>query len=117
MLTPAFFVQDNELFIDVNALDINKKQVKPISQQEENESRRLWKEVTAGLKFNDIDKATNAKQMLEQKQRDEAKERKDTGVEWKTRVQKHRVSLTALTDFISSCSKNIQKTVGCTSGR
>ena len=53
-------------------MNIVKKQVKPISQQEVNESRRLWKEVTAGLKFNEIDRATNAKQALEQKQREEA---------------------------------------------
>ncbi|XP_050305618.1 oxysterol-binding protein-related protein 9 isoform X2 [Anthonomus grandis grandis] len=77
---------DPELFIDVNALDIIKKQVRPISQQEENESRRLWKEVTAGLRFNDIDKATNAKQTLEQKQRDEAKDRKGNGKEWQTKL-------------------------------
>jgi hypothetical protein len=79
-------LQDAELFIDVNALHTIKKQVKPISQQEANESRRLWKEVTAGLKFNDIDKATSAKQTLEQKQRDEAKERKEAGLEWRTKV-------------------------------
>lgn len=60
--------------------------MQPISQQEENESRRLWKEVTAGLKYNEIDKATNAKFALEQKQRDEAKERKDREVEWETKV-------------------------------
>lgn len=67
-------------------MEIIKKQVRPISQQEDNESRKLWKEVTAGLRFNEIDKATNAKQSLEQKQRDEAKERKDSGKEWQTRV-------------------------------
>lgn len=78
--------KDIEEQVDVNALNIIKKQVKPISEQAENESRRLWKEVTAGLKFNEIDKATNAKQALEQRQRDEAKERKEKGEEWKTKV-------------------------------
>lgn len=76
-----------ELFIDVNALNIIKKQVRPISLQDENESRKLWKEVTAGLRFNEIDKATNAKQALEQKQRDEAKARKESGKDWQTRVK------------------------------
>lgn len=60
--------------------------MKPICEQDENESRRLWKEVTAGLKFNEIDRATNAKQALEQRQRDQAKERKDSGHEWQTKV-------------------------------
>ncbi|CAH0551346.1 unnamed protein product [Brassicogethes aeneus] len=77
-----------EPFIDVNELEITKKMVHPISRQEENESRRLWKEVTAGLKFNEIDRATNAKQTLEQKQREEAKERKESGREWQTKLFK-----------------------------
>nr|CAH7759322.1 unnamed protein product [Callosobruchus chinensis] len=75
-----------EEHIDVNNLSVIKKQVRPIREQDENESRRLWKEVTAGLRFNEIDKATNAKQALEQKQRDEAKDRKDRGQDWNTRV-------------------------------
>ncbi|KAK9730986.1 Oxysterol-binding protein [Popillia japonica] len=75
-----------EEFINVQNLDVVKKRVQPISQQQENESRKLWKEVTAGLKFNDIDHATNAKASLEQKQRDEAKLRKDTSTQWETRL-------------------------------
>lgn len=57
-----------------------------IREQKENESRRLWREVTAGLKYNDIDKASNAKTELEQKQRDEAKTRKELNAEWETKV-------------------------------
>ncbi|XP_018574474.2 oxysterol-binding protein-related protein 9 [Anoplophora glabripennis] len=78
--------KETEEQVDVNTLTIIKKQVKPICEQDENESRRLWKEVTAGLKFNEIDKATNAKQALEQRQRDQAKERKDSGQEWQTKL-------------------------------
>lgn len=74
-----------EVFVDVNKMPIFKKRVQPISEQTENESRRVWVDVTAGLRFNDIDKATNAKSKLEQKQRDEAKQRKETGTEWETR--------------------------------
>lgn len=71
----------------MNSLNIVKKQVRPISQQEQNESRRLWKEVTAGLMYNEIDKATNAKFSLEQKQREEAKIRKELEEEWEPRVK------------------------------
>nr|XP_036232388.1 oxysterol-binding protein-related protein 9 isoform X1 [Bactrocera oleae] len=39
-----------EVFVDVNRIPIFKKQVRPIVEQEEYESRRVWKEVTAGLK-------------------------------------------------------------------
>ncbi|XP_034246965.1 oxysterol-binding protein-related protein 9 isoform X2 [Thrips palmi] len=74
-----------ELFLDVNEIPIIKKEVRPISDQDEMESRRLWKEVTAGLRLNDIDKATNAKTELEQRQREEAKDRKERNLRWETK--------------------------------
>lgn len=80
-------LQEPTEFVNVNSLRIIKKKVRPISQQEENESRKLWKDVTVGLKFNDIDKATTAKFTLEQKQREEAKDRKERNEEWETRVR------------------------------
>ncbi len=40
----------NEVFIDVNKLPIYPKSVKPIREQGRFESRRLWKDVTYGLK-------------------------------------------------------------------
>lgn len=39
-----------EVFIDVNAIPIHKKNVRPVMEQQENESRRIWREVTLGLK-------------------------------------------------------------------
>lgn len=88
-----FCRQDPEEFVDVHKLKIVKKIVRPISQQQDNESRNLWKDVTAGLKYNDIEKATQAKADLEQKQRDEAKERKLGNVEWETKVRLFNISL------------------------
>lgn len=44
-------LQRTELFLDVNEIPIVKKEVRPISDQDEMESRRLWKEVTAGLRY------------------------------------------------------------------
>lgn len=77
-----------ETFVDVNSIPIFKKKVRPVSDQDENESRKVWREVTAGLKMNDIEKATNAKFQVEQKQREEAKERKETFGEWETKYFK-----------------------------
>lgn len=77
-----------EVFVDVNRIPIFKKQVRPIVEQEEYESRRIWKEVTAGLKYNDIDRATNAKSQVEQKQREEAKLRKETDGVWENKYFK-----------------------------
>lgn len=36
--------------MDVNKISVVKKKVCPIAEQGENESRRLWKEVTFGLR-------------------------------------------------------------------
>ncbi|XP_065167582.1 oxysterol-binding protein-related protein 9 [Atheta coriaria] len=80
--------KEPEEFIDVHKLEIVRKQVRPISQQTDNESRRLWKDVTAGLKYNNIDRATQAKFELEQKQRNEAKDRKANNEEWETNLFK-----------------------------
>ncbi|KAH8305167.1 hypothetical protein KR018_003014, partial [Drosophila ironensis] len=71
-----------EVFVDVNRIPIFKKQVRPIVEQDGYESRRVWKEVTAGLKFNDIERATNAKFVVEQQQRDQAKVRKEYDLAW-----------------------------------
>lgn len=77
---------DEEFVINTADLSIVKKQVRPISQQGETESRRLWMDVTAGLKLNDIEKATKAKTVLEQKQREGAKDRKDNNLQWETKL-------------------------------
>jgi hypothetical protein len=43
-------VQRAETFVDVNKINVVKKKVRPIAEQTGNESRKLWKEVTAGLR-------------------------------------------------------------------
>lgn len=91
----------------MNSIPIFKKIVRPIVEQTDSESRKIWMEVTAGLRLvfhlfalylihlikmfflcrlNDIDRATNAKSQVEQKQREEAKLRKDASGEWDTKV-------------------------------
>lgn len=76
----------SEVFVDVDKLSVIKKMVEPIAMQEENESRRVWKEVTAGLKFNDIERATQAKSDIEDKQRTDAKGRIERNLKWETKV-------------------------------
>lgn len=48
---------------------------------------RLWQDVTLNLKLKDIDMATEAKHCLEEKQRAEARERKENERQWETRVR------------------------------
>jgi hypothetical protein len=75
-----------EVFIDTKTIPIIKKQVNPISQQEDFESRNLWKDVTAALLQQDVSAATSAKFTIEQKQRELVKERTEKGTKWENRV-------------------------------
>lgn len=108
LFTHSKHFQKPEVFVDVNSIPIFKKNVRPIAEQSDSESRKIWMEVTAGLRYtqnliiffinkfsnyvffifrlNDIDRATNAKSQVEQKQREEAKQRKDINGEWDTKV-------------------------------
>lgn len=81
-----FFLQKSEMFADVRELSTERKLVKTVCEQEESESRRVWRDVTVGLRINDMDKATAAKCAIEQKQREEARIRKETNVAWQTKV-------------------------------
>ena len=62
-------------------------------EQEDWESRKVWREVTMGLRINDMDKATAAKCSIEQKQRDEARIRKENNIAWQTKVSKARLEI------------------------
>ena len=67
--------------IDLAPLRQVPKTVRPISKQHPTESRRLWESVTSGLLRKEYGEATRAKHIIEQRQRDEAAERKRRGVE------------------------------------
>jgi len=78
--------EEPELFIDTTTMPTVMKMVKKISKQQENESRRLWKDVTISLKEDDVEKATASKHKLEERQRAEARERKENGLTWETKL-------------------------------
>ncbi|XP_014072133.1 oxysterol-binding protein-related protein 9 isoform X4 [Salmo salar] len=77
---------ENSLFIDTKKMGCIKKKVRKLEDQLEYESRSLWKDVTVSLKSRDIDAATEAKHRLEEKQRGEARERKENEMQWETRL-------------------------------
>lgn len=54
----------------------------PLDLQEDNESERMWKKVSEAVVKQDMHTATAEKYVLEEKQRQEAKERSRTGLEW-----------------------------------
>uniref|UniRef100_A0A915KGJ6 Oxysterol-binding protein n=1 Tax=Romanomermis culicivorax TaxID=13658 RepID=A0A915KGJ6_ROMCU len=73
---------EDKIFLDVHQIPVVKKLVAPISQQGDFESRKLWRHVTAALKQKNVHLATKAKQFLEQRQRQEAKDRAEKNVLW-----------------------------------
>ncbi|CAH4029053.1 unnamed protein product [Pieris brassicae] len=76
----------NEVVFDVSTMKTCRKRVAPISRQSPQESRRVWRYVTAALRAADTDAATAAKRLLEQTQRDAAKKRADSDEAWVTQL-------------------------------
>lgn len=74
----------SEVFLDTKNMPVIKKQVKAIEKQESYESRKLWRNVTVNLKERNIEKATDFKCQLEQKQREEARVRKEKAEKYNT---------------------------------
>ncbi|CAF2741450.1 unnamed protein product [Rotaria sp. Silwood2] len=75
----------SDIFFDTKTTPVIKKSVRPIAEQDEFESRCLWKDVTFYLKSKLLDKATEAKSLLEQRQREGAKERAEKSTKWQTK--------------------------------
>jgi len=68
--------------LDLTTLRIVPKAVRPLEKQLPEESRRLWESVTSRLLRKEFGDATREKIAIEQRQRDEAAERKRKGVEF-----------------------------------
>ena len=68
--------------LDLSTLHIIPKTVRPLEKQLPNESRKLWENVTSRLLNKEYSEATKHKLVIEQKQRDDAAERKKKGVEY-----------------------------------
>jgi len=85
MMTAKWSDGRTEKFVDVKQSKIIKKRTRPLINQELFESRRMWKDVTRGLKYRNIDNATESKSFLEERQRQEAKDRSARGETWRPR--------------------------------
>ncbi|KAJ6469431.1 hypothetical protein C8R45DRAFT_908853 [Mycena sanguinolenta] len=67
--------------LDLSALDITPKTVRPLEKQIPYESRKLWDSVTSRLLKKEFGDATREKVAIEQRQRDIAADRKKKGVQ------------------------------------
>ncbi|XP_041984723.1 oxysterol-binding protein-related protein 9 [Aricia agestis] len=75
-----------EVLFDVTNMKPRRKLVNAVSRQDANESRCVWRHVTAALRAADTDAATTAKRRLEQAQRDAAKRRLELNKPWVTQL-------------------------------
>ncbi|KAJ8334603.1 hypothetical protein SKAU_G00402420 [Synaphobranchus kaupii] len=69
--------------IDTGKLPVFRKKIRPVEKQGRSESRRLWQSVTMALKEGNIDTATERKHCLEERQRDEERQRVASDTPWK----------------------------------
>jgi len=77
--------ESSTVLIDLSPLSVASKVIPPASKQLPNESLRFWSAVTEAISARQFSLATNLKQQLEEGQRARAKEREESGVEWKPR--------------------------------
>ncbi|KAF8217709.1 hypothetical protein K438DRAFT_1795517 [Mycena galopus ATCC 62051] len=68
--------------LDLSALDITPKTVRPLEKQIPYESRKLWETVTSKLLKKEFSDATKEKVIIEQRQRDMAADRKKKGTKF-----------------------------------
>ena len=61
-------------------------QTRPLEEQSDRESQKLWRSTVKAIIARDHDAATDEKTKIEDRQRDEAAKRTDDGVEWHPRL-------------------------------
>ncbi|SJX63197.1 related to OSH6-member of an oxysterol-binding protein family [Sporisorium reilianum f. sp. reilianum] len=71
--------KEARLLLSINDIDPISKAVRPLSAQDEMESRRIWEPVTTAILAKKYSEATKHKQDIEQRQRNVAAERKRKG--------------------------------------
>jgi oxysterol-binding protein-related protein 9/10/11 len=74
-------VDESETLLDLSTLRVIPKVVRPLDRQQPHESRKLWDSVTSRLLKKEYNEATKHKLAIEQRQRDEAAERKRKNIE------------------------------------
>lgn len=71
-----------ELFFDAAKTRHTPPKARPLEEQDERESQRLWHDVTEAVKRKDQESATTAKAKIEDRQREEAAARANDNVDW-----------------------------------
>ncbi|KAI1402374.1 Oxysterol-binding protein [Hypoxylon fuscum] len=85
------FVKDlrnahKDMFFDARKAKPSKPRVRPLEEQDERESQKLWHKTAQAVKDRNHELATDEKTKVEDRQRDEAASRAAAGVEWHPRL-------------------------------
>lgn len=72
-------VKGKSVLFDADAATVAEKSVCPIDEQDPNESRRLWRDVTAAIDSKNMEAATEAKSAIEDAQREARRKREESG--------------------------------------
>jgi len=76
---------EKELLFNAHEAKYTPCSVRPLEEQEDRESRKLWNKVTSAIIKRDQPTATEAKSAIEDRQREEARMRDAEGVAWQPR--------------------------------
>ncbi|CAK7898765.1 oxysterol-binding protein homolog 7 [[Candida] anglica] len=79
---------EKEVFYDTSKAVTRKPKVRPLEEQYDNESRKLWYPTIQGLRKRDHDLATSEKFKVENEQREQAKKRIEDGVDFHPKLFK-----------------------------
>lgn len=74
------------MFFNAHRSKPSPPQVRPLDQQDERESQKLWYKTAQAVKDRNHELATDEKTKIEDAQRDEAAKRAQDGVEWHPRL-------------------------------
>lgn len=75
-----------DVLFDASHAKHSKPIARPIEEQGERESQRLWHSTVQAIIARNHEAATDEKTKIEDRQREEAAKRADEGVEWKPRL-------------------------------
>ncbi|CAJ2500915.1 Uu.00g037680.m01.CDS01 [Anthostomella pinea] len=75
-----------DTFFDARRARPSKPQVRPLEEQDERESQKLWQKTAQAVKEKNHEVATDEKTKIEDKQREEAASRATGGVDWHPRL-------------------------------
>ncbi|CBX91384.1 hypothetical protein LEMA_P068920.1 [Plenodomus lingam JN3] len=77
-----------ELMLDTTRTKHTPPMTRPLEEQDERESQRLWYDVCEAVKRRDQEVATEAKAKIEDRQREETAKRNSDGIDWHPRLFK-----------------------------